>query len=357
MLACARIGAIHSVVFGGFAAHELAVRIDDARPVLVLSASCGIEGTRVIAYKPLLDRALELAEHRPRHVVVLARPQAEAAMVAGRDLDWAEQVAAAAPADSGARGRDRPALHPLHVGHDRAAQGRRARQRRPRGGAALEHGERLRRPPGRRLLGRLGRRLGGRPLLHRLRAAPGRVHDRHVRGQAGRHARPGRVLARDRRPRRAHALHGADGDPRHPQGGSRRRAPRPPRPGALRVALPGRRATRPRHLPLGDPHARRPAGDRPLVADRDRLADRRQLSRDRAPAREGRLAHPGRARLRRPRSCAATGRSQAPARRARSRSGCRCRRARCPRSGATTSGSGRATCPRFPATTSPATAA
>ena len=99
MLACARIGAIHSVVFGGFAAHELAVRIDDARPALVLSASCGIEGTRVIAYKPLLDRALELATHRPRHVVVLQRPQAEAAMTAGRDLDWAEQVAAAAPAD------------------------------------------------------------------------------------------------------------------------------------------------------------------------------------------------------------------------------------------------------------------
>ncbi len=99
MLACARIGAIHSVVFGGFAAHELAVRIDDARPALVLSASCGIEGTRVIAYKPLLDRALDLAAHKPRHVVVLQRPQAEAAMTPGRDLDWAEQVAAAAPAD------------------------------------------------------------------------------------------------------------------------------------------------------------------------------------------------------------------------------------------------------------------
>jgi propionyl-CoA synthetase len=98
MLACARIGAIHSVVFGGFAAHELAVRIDDARPALVLSASCGIEGTRVISYKPLLDRALALATHRPRHVVVLQRPQAEAAMTAGRDLDWAEQVASATPA-------------------------------------------------------------------------------------------------------------------------------------------------------------------------------------------------------------------------------------------------------------------
>jgi propionyl-CoA synthetase len=99
MLACARIGAVHSVVFGGFAAHELAVRIDDARPELVLTASCGIEGSRVIAYKPLLDRALELAAHRPRHVVVLARPQADATMVAGRDLDWAGLVAASAPAD------------------------------------------------------------------------------------------------------------------------------------------------------------------------------------------------------------------------------------------------------------------
>ncbi len=98
MLACARIGAIHSVVFGGFAANELAVRIDDARPKVVLSASCGIEVSRVIAYKPLLDRALELAVHRPEHVVVLARPQAEAAMTPGRDLDWRETVAAAAPA-------------------------------------------------------------------------------------------------------------------------------------------------------------------------------------------------------------------------------------------------------------------
>ena len=99
MLACARIGAIHSVVFGGFAPHELAVRIDDARPALVLSASCGIEGARVIAYKPLLDRALELCEHPPGHVVILARPQAEAPLHAGRDLDWAEQVAAATPAE------------------------------------------------------------------------------------------------------------------------------------------------------------------------------------------------------------------------------------------------------------------
>ena len=67
MLACARIGAVHSVVFGGFAANELATRIDDAKPVLILSASCGIEGARVIPYKPLLDRAIDEAAHKPRH--------------------------------------------------------------------------------------------------------------------------------------------------------------------------------------------------------------------------------------------------------------------------------------------------
>ncbi len=97
MLACARIGAIHSVVFGGFAAHELALRIDDATPKVVLSASCGIEGARVIPYKPLLDHALELSSHRPEHCVVLQRPQAEAAMDPARDLDWAELAARAEP--------------------------------------------------------------------------------------------------------------------------------------------------------------------------------------------------------------------------------------------------------------------
>ena len=99
MLACARIGAIHSVVFGGFAAPELAARIDDAAPKAVLSASCGIEGSRVIEYKPMLDRAIELAATKPDHCVILQRPQAPAAMTSGRDLDWAEAVAAASPAD------------------------------------------------------------------------------------------------------------------------------------------------------------------------------------------------------------------------------------------------------------------
>ena len=99
MLACARIGAVHSVVFGGFAAQELAARIEDARPVAVVSASCGIEVSRVVEYKPILDRAIELSRHKPRWSVVLQRPQARAPLAAGRDLDWAEQMAAAQPAD------------------------------------------------------------------------------------------------------------------------------------------------------------------------------------------------------------------------------------------------------------------
>ena len=88
MLACARIGAIHGVVFGGFAAKELATRIDDAKPKLVMSASCGIEPGRVVQYKPLLDEAIALARHKPDCCIILQRPQAEASMVAGRDHDW-----------------------------------------------------------------------------------------------------------------------------------------------------------------------------------------------------------------------------------------------------------------------------
>jgi len=99
MLACARIGAIHSVVFGGFAAHELATRIDDARPKVMVSASCGIEVNRVIPYKPLLDAAIAGARHQPERCIILARPEAKAELVPGRDLDWDEAVAGAAPVE------------------------------------------------------------------------------------------------------------------------------------------------------------------------------------------------------------------------------------------------------------------
>ncbi len=99
MLACARIGAIHSVVFGGFAARELATRIDDARPVVILSASCGIEPGRVVEYKPLLDGAIELAEHKPRRCLIFQRPQSEAPMIEDRDIDWVEAIDNADPVD------------------------------------------------------------------------------------------------------------------------------------------------------------------------------------------------------------------------------------------------------------------
>ncbi|HVY44187.1 MAG TPA: propionyl-CoA synthetase [Hyphomicrobiaceae bacterium] len=100
MLACARIGAIHSVVFGGFAANELATRINDSKPAAIVSASCGIEGARVIPYKPLLDKAIEMAEHKPATCIIYQRPMAPASMIAGRDFDWE-----AAVSDAKSRGR------------------------------------------------------------------------------------------------------------------------------------------------------------------------------------------------------------------------------------------------------------
>ena len=99
MLACARIGAIHSVVFGGFASHELAARISHAEPTLIVSASCGIEVNRVVPYKPLLDKAIELASGKPRSCIILQRPEERAPLVAGRDYDWSELMAAPQPAE------------------------------------------------------------------------------------------------------------------------------------------------------------------------------------------------------------------------------------------------------------------
>jgi propionyl-CoA synthetase len=99
MLACARVGVIHSVVFGGFAAHELASRINDAQPKLIISASCGIEVGRVVPYKPLVDKGIEIASVKPERCIILQRPQEKASMIAGRDLDWSEVMADAKPAD------------------------------------------------------------------------------------------------------------------------------------------------------------------------------------------------------------------------------------------------------------------
>ena len=111
MLACARIGAVHSVVFGGFASTELAVRIDDATPKLVLSASCGIEPSHRVAYKPLLDAAIALASHKPASCIIVQRPILEAALVPGRDVSWDDAMATAVPRDC----VPVPSNHPLYI--------------------------------------------------------------------------------------------------------------------------------------------------------------------------------------------------------------------------------------------------
>jgi propionyl-CoA synthetase len=115
MLACARIGAVHSVVFGGFAAKELATRIDDATPSVILAASCGVEGAKIVAYKPLLDGAIGMAGHKPRACLVLQRPQAPGEMTPGRDLDWADTLAAAKAAGKAAPCAPVKATDPLYV--------------------------------------------------------------------------------------------------------------------------------------------------------------------------------------------------------------------------------------------------
>lgn len=115
MLACARIGAIHSVVFGGFAAKELAARIDDAAPKMILTASCGLEPTRVIAYKPLLDQAIAVARAKPDAVLVYQRDQCEAALQPGRDHDWAEAVAEAKYRNTPPACAEMRATDPLYI--------------------------------------------------------------------------------------------------------------------------------------------------------------------------------------------------------------------------------------------------
>ena len=184
MLACARIGAVHSVVFGGFAAKELATRIEDAKPKLIFSASCGLEPGRLVQYKPLLDEAIKLSSVKPEACIILQRPQQQCDLIAGRDHDWAELRGKAHRREKIRRLRagagDRSALHSLHVGHHRQTQGRGARQWRPSGRAEMVDVQSLRRQAGRSLVVRQRHRLGGRPQLHHLCAAVSRRDLDHV---------------------------------------------------------------------------------------------------------------------------------------------------------------------------------
>jgi propionyl-CoA synthetase len=124
MLACARIGAVHSVVFGGFAAKELATRINDAKPKVIVTASCGIEVKKVIAYKPLLDAAIDMSDSKPDNVCHLSAPHGESVHDRRKGRGLGGSRGRRHPGGLCAGGGNGPAIHPLHLGHHGPAQGR-----------------------------------------------------------------------------------------------------------------------------------------------------------------------------------------------------------------------------------------
>ena len=200
MLACARIGAIHSVVFGGFAAASLATRIDDARPKVIVSADAGMRAGKAVPYKHLLDEAIRLAQHPPqkvRHGQPRHRHGDAARRRARRRLRGAARKAHERAGARRLAGVERALVHPLHLGHHRQAQGRAARRRRLLRGAGRLDEAHLLRHAGRDHVHHLRHRLGGRAFLHHLRAADRRHDHHHVRGHAD---PPGcRDLVEDRR--------------------------------------------------------------------------------------------------------------------------------------------------------------
>ena len=223
MLAAARLGAIHSVVFGGFAASELAQRIQHSEPKVILTASCGIEPGRVVSYLPLLESALEKVSNKPAHCVVVNRPEQTATLRAGRDLDWEEITQSAKPHPCVPVQASEPLYILYTSGTTGSAQGRRARQRRPRRRPQVEHAEHLRRMKAGDVFwaaSDIGWVVGHSYIVYAPLAAG--LHFDPVRGQASRDAGCGGLLAGGRPARRQCSLHRTDGLSSHQARGSRR---------------------------------------------------------------------------------------------------------------------------------------
>ena len=301
MLACARLGAVHSVVFGGFAAHELASRIEDAEPRVVVTASCGIEPGRVVAYKPLLDAAIDLVERKPEHCVVLQRPMLEAEMTPGRDVDWE----AASPRRRRPTASPVEATDPLYVIYTSGTTGQPKGIVRDNGGHAVALAWTMKHvydiEPGEVYWAAsdVGWVVGHSyivyaPLLHGCTTVlyEGKPVGTPDAGAFWRVIADHGVCTLFTAPTAFRAIRQQDPEGQHigRYDLSRFRA----------LFLAGERCD-PDTLAWAEEHAPR-ARHRPLVADRDRVADRCELPRDRAPPGRSGLADPSRARLGHPRA-------------------------------------------------------